>query len=388
MAVTLTYYYADANTGTTPPPGAPWDGTTTFFNDLLVGDTTTGELETTVLTYGAGCDYHSASAIMTGGAVFECPVTLTELRFNYQCSNNLTSPESTCLLPFGAPPPAGYAVTLAGQYSLDGVSWTSFSGSLVDMGAYATATFASVSVKYVNVRVTASYEVYDENDTMTLTARISDYRLTYTEQAPTGTPVLAAMGACQGAQNSLSWTAVACADTYDIERDNVIISTGVVTGLSYADSPVTIGQAYVYRVRARNSAGVGPWSTSRTYTPCNTVVAPTGDTQTDVTDVCEGRKVTWWMDAPVVGATEYTVRLYGPGLPSTGQIIYVGEFVNVDAPQVYQPLLYTGYSFTVQASNDVGDGPEGDPFSFTPCETGCECTVYTRQECPAPEVVV
>lgn len=78
--------------------------------------------------------------------------------------------------------------------------------------------------------------------------------------APTGlttTPQAGGMG--------LGWNATTGATGYDIERDGSVIVTNQ-AGTTYTDSPLAQGTLYSYRVRARNEAGPGDWSSAVTGT--------------------------------------------------------------------------------------------------------------------------
>ena len=476
MSNAPTYYYATTNTGDTIPGGGGW-AATTFLNDGSIGDTLTGHSITRDLVIGPGCTYHDLTVDIEGGIAFPCPITLTSLRFNYTAVSSSDVIFSTCPIPEGDPPPTGFVLTFSGKYSLDGVSWTSFTPT--NMGAYATATLASVSARYVVILVHGNYQEYAQNDTMHATLRLTDYRLAYTDQAPTGTPVIQAMGACQGAINTLQWSATTCADSYDIERDSVIIQTGYVPadpampsyidspvvvglsytyrvrarnsagvgpwatavvytpcnlvlppsppaptisamgacqgaqntvqwnsvagadsydverdsiiistayiGLSYVDAPVTIGQSYSYRVRARNSAGVGPWSTAVVFSPCNASSPPITTTMAIVLDVCEGRQATAWINGTVATATNYRIFLDWAGcpLPSPGQLVYDGPYLpdSLDSFLI-TPLNYgMTYVLRVQAYNNTGNGGVGEPFAFVPCISGCGCAVWQETSC-------
>lgn len=95
----------------------------------------------------------------------------------------------------------------------------------------------------------------------------------------TAAPVLT--GTAGAAQVSLSWTAVANADTYELQRKTGAGSYSEINDadvLAYLNTGLTNGTTYTYRVRGTANTGtsVGPWSNEVAKTPVSTVpVAPT-----------------------------------------------------------------------------------------------------------------
>jgi hypothetical protein len=383
MAITESYSFRSGLTR--PPTGYT---ATTNLHDGVAGDTGTGEGVTDSVAFGAGDAYHVATSTFSAAQTFSCPVALSSAAFTWYTNYNAGSP------PFSPPPdPAdpdlGSSTTMGGFYSLDGVTWTPFSfdsgAAVVGPGTFhtetATRAFTTpVNVRFVQFWVTSRLKVWDQNTTITATAGATDVRSVYVELPPQAAPVLSAQGACEGAQNSLSWTAVPCSTSYDIERGGVVIQTGLIpaslSAPAFVDAPVTVGTAYTYRVRARNDAGAGPWSAAQIVTPCVVLTAPTGTTTAVVENVCRGQQVTYWLGAPVAGATGYRVFLDG-SIP-----IYEGPYIpSLALAQVYSPLTYEAHTLTVQAFNAVGSGPMGTPLTFTPCDPECECTVWTEERC-------
>lgn len=57
----------------------------------------------------------------------------------------------------------------------------------------------------------------------------------------------------------LAWSAATGASTYEIERDGVVVNTGL-TVLNFTDTGLAPATTYTYRVRAVNSNGAGAWS--------------------------------------------------------------------------------------------------------------------------------
>ena len=71
--------------------------------------------------------------------------------------------------------------------------------------------------------------------------------------APPSTPTGGSATTVQGAV-TISWTAVAGADSYNVYRDGTQIATGVI-GTSYEDDSVADGTTYSYTVTAVNAGG-------------------------------------------------------------------------------------------------------------------------------------
>ncbi len=381
MAITVTHSW---RLGTTHPVAGYTP--TTFLDDGLSG---TGVSDTQSLTFGPGEGYHDISAQLSAAKAFSCPVAVSALAFTWGTSFNPGLPPFSPI-PDPADPDLGSQSTITGFHSLDGATWTAFtfdSGAAASsggaIGATGTAVRAfspAVTIRYLHFIVTSRLKVFDANTTISATAEALEITTTHV-QAPPIAPVLSAQGACEGAQNTLTWTNPGCTDTYDIERGGVVIQTGI-AALTFTDAPVTVGQAYSYRVRGVNAGGAGPWSASVVYTPCVLPTTPTTSTQVRVKATCEGRQVTLWFAGAVANATHYVVRLYGPGIPTTGVVVYDDVYLPSEAGGfVLKPLDYRGYELTVTARNATGSGPEGQRLAFTPCETGCDCAVWKEENC-------
>ncbi len=82
--------------------------------------------------------------------------------------------------------------------------------------------------------------------------------------APTGSPALTAPadGSSQfGPSINLTWAAVDCSTSYDVDVDGVV-ATSATTTFAYNSA----AGVHTWRVRARNATGAGPWSATRTFT--------------------------------------------------------------------------------------------------------------------------
>jgi hypothetical protein len=140
------------------------------------------------------------------------------------------------------------------------------------------------------------------------------------------------------------------------------ISTSPATSdTACAGSPCTVtgltnGVSYTFDVVATNAAGDGPAGSSGAITPATTPGAPTG-----VTVSPGDEQVTVEFDAPSSDG----------GRAITGYVVAVtpGSMItDCDASPCVVPGLTNGtsYSFTVRASNAIGDGPDSSTVTATP----------------------
>jgi chitinase len=86
--------------------------------------------------------------------------------------------------------------------------------------------------------------------------------------APTSAPALS--GTSGNGQNSLTWTTVSTATSYNLKRGATIVYSGA--NLSFTDTGLTNNTAYSYTVNAANAVGQGPYSGALPLTPA----APSG----------------------------------------------------------------------------------------------------------------
>lgn len=360
--------------------------TTSLLGDGGVGDTSTGVSDTQVLTFGRGCRTTDTTAAVSVLADMGCLSSVQSVSLSWDglgsLFNHPADPEDieVCVI---APGPAGYSETVTLEYATNSAGpWTVHSTwtSAAQTPQNVTVT-PGVNAVYFRAVAVASYQTYASEATQTSSITITDFRVSSTLLVPQTAPTLAAQGACEGAQNGLTWTSVLCSTGYEIEVNGSATTIDAGNVLAYAHAPVTIGTPYSYRVRAYNTVGVGPWSAAQVWTPCTVPAAPTTSTTAQVLATCEGPQCTLWMVAPVMGAESYRVRVYAASLPASGVVVYDGVFVSSLAPFVLEGLLYAPYELTVQSYNGVGDGPEGARFSFTPCRSGCECGTWVETDC-------
>ncbi|MGO8672106.1 MAG: choice-of-anchor tandem repeat GloVer-containing protein, partial [Capsulimonadaceae bacterium] len=210
-------------------------------------------------------------------------------------------------------PPAPTGLTAASGNAQVSLTWTASSGATSYSIYRATASGAegstpigaATSTSYANTGLTNGvkyfYTVAAVNSAGT-SAQSGEVSTTLAPNAPTG--VTAAGG---NAEVGLSWTSSYAATTYAIYRGTTSggeSSTPVAsaTGLSYADSGLTNGVRYYYKVAAVNAGGTSTLSTEVSATPEPPApVTPAGLTAT----AGNGQVALSWTAS--TGATSYKV---------------------------------------------------------------------------------
>lgn len=177
-AATFAYTYLENSIAPPPTSYAP----TAFFDDFAPGDTTTWEEGTGSLTYGPGCDFQVTEGIISASAECVPYATITAVQFTWLITS--TGGDGViCALPPDPPMDPGLYPSFGAEYSADGVVWIplTVAGDIIAPDGTATLVIpGSIIARYVHVWVKAEYIVYDQSDTITATARISDFRLTAT----------------------------------------------------------------------------------------------------------------------------------------------------------------------------------------------------------------
>lgn len=112
---------------------------------------------------------------------------------------------------------------------------------------------------------------------------------------------------------SLKWSAVTGSSGYDLEIDGVVVP---VTGLTYTKSGLAANTDHTFRIRSKNTAGVGVWSD---------VVSGTTQLNTPVLKVSsqEGAIIVTWAD--VTDATKYEVEADGIVVATVTTPVYTHE---------------------------------------------------------------
>jgi hypothetical protein len=158
---------------------------------------------------------------------------------------------------------------------------------------------------------------------------------------------------------NLIWTAMSGATTYDVHRgtsaaDIKPLKTGIVTN-SFDDTTATAGKTFVYRVIAKNAAGVSaPSPTAQA-----TIVAAPGAVQNLVAVPEVGQVTLKWNDVP--GATRYTVKrgasANGPFETLTTHPYFRNYNENISFNRYTDRTAKTGtaYHYVVTATNSGGE---------------------------------
>ena len=135
---------------------------------------------------------------------------------------------------------------------------------------------------------------------------------------------------------TLTWNAVDGSTGYDVEADGVVIDNGVNT--TYTNTGLQPGTNHVYRVRARNAAGTGEWSTN-----ISTITLPAVPVNVIATATTNSITLTW--DA-VDGASGYDVEADGVVIDNGVNTTYTNTGLQPGTNHVYR----------VRARNAAGTG--------------------------------
>lgn len=227
----------------------------------------TGAALAATATLSASGAVDSGGATVTGAAALSVSATITadaEIVSPRSAPVQVTTPAGggavtgAATLTATATISAGAAVTRPAGASLTGSASITAAGALtLTTGAALTGT-AAVS--------TAGFVARPSGATVTATATVSTTAvLTATAAASlTGTATIAATGSVpstwgppsgltvtpiSGTRIDLSWTSIAGASGYDIERDGVVIAMDVV-GTTYSDTGLTPSSTHSYRARS------------------------------------------------------------------------------------------------------------------------------------------
>ncbi len=184
-------------------------------------------------------------------------------------------------------------------------------------------------------------------------------------------------------QTSLSWTPVAGASGYEIERCagtscTAFSSLGTTTQASYTDTDLSAGQNYTYRVRTVTSEGVSAWSGTTTLATASSSSAPQKPTlATTGGDV----SLSW---TPVSGASSYEIQRcegiacsFFTALGTTTGTSYIDSSVQGSTTYSYRLRAVTTSGTTswssigsVTASGDTGGSGSGT----ANCTSGFNCS--------------
>ncbi len=178
-------------------------------------------------------------------------VTITLAAINSTCSNG--NPANVLSWSSSDPSSTTYTVLRDGQ-QLTTTSNTTYTDTSVTAGTSYTYTVAANGVTS-NQRQVTTITCQQRPEPFTLSGN-SSCRTPAVSALPfilPGIGVAHAQSAGGIPVNSLSWTASAGADLYDVRRDNTVVQT--VTNRGYQDADVNTDQQYQYLIRARNNVG-------------------------------------------------------------------------------------------------------------------------------------
>ena len=250
-------------------------------------------------------------------------------------------------------------------YRVERATDSAFTQGLTTVHASVSGT--SLANAGISANTTYYYRVRAEN-----TAGNGPYVST---SATTQTPVVApsavrnlAASAVSSSQIDLSWDAPSTGTTpftYRVERaTDSAFTQGLTTvnaslsGTSLANGGISANTTYYYRVRAENTAGNGPYSTTVNATTQMTPVAPSAVRNLQTLGQSESQIVLYW-SPPDTGSTPFTYRVERASDSNfTVNFLTLSTSVNV---QGYVDLagFTTGatYYYRVRAMNTAGDGP-------------------------------
>lgn len=193
---------------------------------------------------------------------------------------------------------------------------------------------------------------------------------------PTG---LAGLGVCEGTQNTLRWNASTGAHKYEV-RVNAGTPVDVGNVTQWIHTPVTVGTAYVYEVRAWNPDGYSGWSSAVSITPCVPPPPPPPTTGFQLFTIaeCEGPQVTLWV-APTAGADTYEIWRYSDLWPD-GELVYAGLLPTQSSPFVDKVPIGVTVRYRARGVNPGGNTGYTGYLSVTPCPGGCTPTPFAIDE--------
>jgi lysophospholipase L1-like esterase len=168
------------------------------------------------------------------------------------------------------------------------------------------------------------------------------------------------------------WQAATDANGYELEvedaSESVVVAetydSSICTLSDCSDTPTTglAAGEYLWRVRATNPAGAGPWSDFMAFTIYDSVPgAPTSLSPLD--DVFDTTPMYRWR--PVPGATAYDVRVDGtiPGVLDglNPAVVCTSSVCGVEQPDA---LAVGTHTWRVRGSNPFGDGSESAEVTY------------------------
>jgi subtilisin family serine protease/fibronectin type 3 domain-containing protein len=289
---------------------------------------------TVAATNGVGSGSASAAASATPATVPSAPTGLAATRGNAQVALSWTAPASN-----GGSPISGYTVTASPG------------------GATCSTSSLGCTVTGLTNGTTYSFTVTATNGVGTGPASAS---ASATPATVPGAPTLAVPTA-GNASVGLSWTPPAsnggsAITGYKLYRgttpggEALLVTLGNLT--SYADTAVTNGTTYYYKVSAINGVGEGAQSTERSAKPAAVPGAPTG--LTAAPNRSKGIDLTWAAPSSNGGSTVTGYRIYRS--TSSGTEVFLIAVGSVTSYRDNATSKNTRYYYRIAAVNAVGEG--------------------------------
>ena len=243
----------------------------------------------------------------------ECSGTSTRIRLNWTTSANAT----------------GYDIYRNGTLYASNVAGTTYTNTVVTTGTNYTY--------YVIAKNAGPTQTTNTNGTLNATAINCNTPGSFT---------LTATPECSGTTSriNLTWTASANATSYDIYRNSALYASDV-SGTQFINTAVTVGTAYTYYLKAKNSVGTLN-NSNGTLNATATTCAPGSFTLT-VTPTCSGTSsamnLTWTSS---VNATSYDIYRNGN--------LYATDVTGTSFLNTYLINAGSTYSYYMIAKNSVG----------------------------------
>jgi hypothetical protein len=171
---------------------------------------------------------------------------------------------------------------------------------------------------------------------------------------------------------TLDWQGVSGATGFDVQLDNnsdfssPVINTSTTASI-YTLSSNLSGGTYYWRVRAKNSAGPGPWSPTWSFSIVTAPGEPTLLSPSDATSLTDQIPTLVWQ--AVSGATGYDLVI-DDNQDFTSSVINTSTTAGVFTPS--SDLSSGKYYWRVRAKNSAGAGPWSSTWNFTIIITGVE----------------